>query len=115
MFHGELVTRYQRSCPTCFSIDNIEVEFYAKKHVCVKCRKLIRDEHGNQIRIFVNEVGDIVCLGIKKTKKEGGEHKKVYYYTDYTRLHINGHSAFATFARPDEMVIILRLPENTPH
>lgn len=34
----------------------------------------------------------------------------MYYYTDYTNLHINGRSAFATFAKPDEMVVILRLP-----
>jgi hypothetical protein len=25
---------------------------------------------------------------------------KIYYYTDYTKLEINGRSAFATFARP---------------
>lgn len=55
-------------------------------------------------------MGDIVCLGIKKIKRAESNHKKMYYYTDYTNLHINGRSAFATFAKPDEMVIILRLP-----
>lgn len=54
-----------------------------------------------------------MCLGIKISKKEGGPQKKVYYYTDYTQLQINGHSAFATFANPDEMVIILRLAESS--
>ena len=58
------------SCPICFSSDNITVDFYGKQHVCVKCRKLLRDEVGNQIRIFVNEKGDIVCLGIKVNKKK---------------------------------------------
>jgi hypothetical protein len=81
--------------------------------VCVKCRKLIRDDFGNQIRIFVNEMGEIVCLGIKKPRKEEGSQKKMYYYTDYTNLHINGRSAFATFAKPDEMVVILRLPNQS--
>lgn len=33
---------------------------------------------------------------------------KIYYYTDYTNLEINGRSAFATFAKPDEMVVLLR-------
>lgn len=37
----------------------------------------------------------------------------MYYYTDYTNLHINGRSAFATFAKPDEMVVILRLPNQS--
>lgn len=50
----------------------------------MKCRKLVRDEFGNQIRIFVNEVGDIVCLGIKTPKTDS--QPKVYYYTDYTAL-----------------------------
>jgi len=77
--------------------------------VCVKCRKLIRDEFGNQIRIFVNEASDIICLGIKVDKSQQ-QTKKIYYYTDYTSLNINGRSAFATFAKPDEMVLILRMP-----
>lgn len=40
-------------------------------------------------------------------KKEDGV-SKIYYYTDYTNLEINGRSAFATFAKPDEMVVLLR-------
>lgn len=58
-------------------------------------------------------MGEIVCLGIKKPRKEEGSQKKMYYYTDYTNLHINGRSAFATFAKPDEMVVILRLPNQS--
>ena len=98
------------SCPICFSIENISVDYYGKNHVCVKCRKLIRDDHGNQIRIFLNETGEIVCLGIKVKDRSEENNKKIYYYTDYTKLHINGKSAFATFAKPDEMVLILRVP-----
>jgi hypothetical protein len=33
------------------------VAYYGRKHVCVKCRKLMRDEHGNQTRIFLDENG----------------------------------------------------------
>ncbi len=47
-------------------LDNIVVEYYGRKHICVKCRKFVRDSHGNQIKIFMNEEGDVVCLGIKK-------------------------------------------------
>jgi transcription initiation factor TFIIIB Brf1 subunit/transcription initiation factor TFIIB len=45
------------SCPICYSTDNIAVAYYGRKHVCVKCRKLMRDEHGNQTRIFLDENG----------------------------------------------------------
>jgi len=58
----------------------------------------------------VNEGGDIICLGIKVEKGQQPQKKKIYYYTDYTNLNINGRSAFATFAKPDEMVLILRMP-----
>ena len=52
-----------------------------------------------------------MCLGIKAEKKKDPQLKKIYYYTDYTNLNINGRSAFATFAKPDEMVLILRMPK----
>jgi hypothetical protein len=68
----------------------------------------MRDENGNQIRIFLNETGEIICLGLKVLEKNGEQVNKIYYYTDYTKLEINGRSAFATFAKPDEMVVILR-------
>ena len=68
------------SCPICFSIENISVDYYGKNHVCVKCRKLIRDDHGNQIRIFLNETGEIVCLGIK-VKDRSEENKRCRLYS----------------------------------
>lgn len=58
----------------------------------------------------MNEVGEIVCLGIKAIRNKAKTGKKMYYYTDYTSLNINGRSAFATFAKPDEMVLMLRMP-----
>lgn len=61
----------------------------------------MRDEHGNQIRILLNEFGEIICLGMKVLEKKGDSVSKIYYYTDYTNLEINGRSAFATFAKPD--------------
>lgn len=103
-----LVRLLLSSCPICFSADNISVDYHGKRHVCVKCRKLMRDQHGNQIRIFLNEMAEIVCLGFKILEKKDELVSKIYYYTDYTRLEINGRSAFATFAKPDEMVVILR-------
>ena len=68
----------------------------------------MRDRHGNQAKIFINDEGDIVCLGIKVAEDRKPGAPKVYYYTDYTALSINGRSAFATFAAPNQMVIILR-------
>lgn len=58
------------SCPTCFSPDNIAVKYYSKKHVCINCRKFLRDQHGNQVKLFVSKEGDIVCLGIYKMTDE---------------------------------------------
>lgn len=61
----------------------------------------MRDEHGNQTRIFLNEVGEIICLGLKVVNKKDEQLQKIYYCTDYTKLEINSRSAFATFAKPD--------------
>ena len=46
----------------------------------------MRDEHGNQIRIFLNEAGEIICLGLKVVGKKDEQLQKIYYCTDYTRL-----------------------------
>lgn len=46
----------------------------------------MRDEHGNQIRIFLNELGEIICLGLKVFEKKEDSVSKIYYYTDYTNL-----------------------------
>lgn len=99
--------------PPVFHQTTSRFNFTAKSiRVCQMQEKLIEMILENQIRIFVNEMGEIVCLGIKKPRKEEGS-QKMYYYTDYTNLHINGRSAFATFAKPDEMVVILRLPNES--
>ena len=50
-------------CPICME-QHIAVEYYGHRHICTKCRNFVRDEHGNQVKIFVNEKGEIVCLGI---------------------------------------------------
>ena len=84
------------------------MEYHGKNHICVKCRKFIRDEHGNQVKIFTDNKGEIVCLGLIANKLDDNFEKKKYYYTDYTKLEINGQSVFATFAAPDEMVLIVR-------
>jgi hypothetical protein len=46
----------------------------------------MRDEFGNQIRIFLNELGEIICLGLKVLDKKDEIANKIYYYTDYTKL-----------------------------
>lgn len=50
-------------CPLCFET-HISVKYYGYRHVCVKCRGFLRDEFGNQTKIFLKE-GKIVCLGLK--------------------------------------------------
>jgi hypothetical protein len=58
------------SCPSCLSPDNVTVKYYSKKHICINCRKFLRDSHGNLIKLFVNKEGDIICLGIYKMTDE---------------------------------------------
>lgn len=72
----------------------------------MKCRGFLRDEHGNQTKIFLDEEGRIVCLGIKA--KELGEKQLVYYYTDYMKLEASGYPAFGTFGGDNELVVLLR-------
>ncbi len=61
---------YHGSCPSCLSFDNVTVKYYSKKHICINCRKFLRDEHGNLIKLFVSKEGDIICLGIYKMTDE---------------------------------------------
>lgn len=51
------------ACPICME-KHIPVEYYGHKHICSKCRSFVRDEHCNQVKIFLNEQREIVCLGI---------------------------------------------------
>jgi hypothetical protein len=46
----------------------------------------MRDEYGNQTRIFLSENGEILCLGLRNIEKKDEGVGKAYYYTDYTKL-----------------------------
>jgi hypothetical protein len=60
------------------------VQYHGHRHICIKCRSFIRDEYGNQIKIYLDENSDIVCLGI--LPKGGDSKKNSYYLTDHTKL-----------------------------
>lgn len=71
-------------CPLCGET-HILVAYHGYKHICVKCRNFVRDQHGNQINIFISEKdGGIVCLGILPKTFE--REKVAYYITDHTKL-----------------------------
>lgn len=82
-------------CPLCYQT-HILVQYHGYKHICVKCRNFVRDEFGNQIKIYLDERGDIVCLGI--LPKSFDRDKVGYYVTDHTKLEVDNLGVYATYA-----------------
>jgi hypothetical protein len=60
--HGPAL--FDKGCITC-GRENLKTKFHGDRHVCTNCRRMIKSYDNDQIYLYLDEYGDIVCKGMK--------------------------------------------------
>lgn len=97
---------FDKGCLTCGK-DNIVTKYHGERHVCINCRQQIKSYDGDEVKIYLDQHGDIVCKAIKILQGEDEKVKKVFYDVQPDQLKVFEYRCFATYSGRDELIVLL--------
>lgn len=95
---------FEKGCLTC-GRENIIVKYHGERHICIPCRRFIKDENNRPVTLFVAENGSIRAIAWKPGPPGGPD--KIYYDVPSDRIKVFEYRCYSTFSGPNEMIVLL--------
>lgn len=93
---------FDKGCLTCGK-NNIVVEYYGERHVCLRCRNFLKTINDDKASVYLNDNGDVEVVGEKN--EAGG--KSTFYFIDIDKLWFKDYRCYATLAQENELIVLL--------
>jgi hypothetical protein len=97
---------FDRGCLTCGK-DNLFTKYHGDRHVCINCRNQIKTYDGDEVKIYLDQYGDIICKGVKFVEDDNAMKVKHFFDVPLDQIKVFEYRCFATYSGRDELIVLL--------